>query len=99
MDRGETAPRIETERLAALGIRLANARRAGYANPDRSSNGFTGQDPTGAPRCGPRHLHDQPSAADYGTSAVSLLGSAGVPRAGERVLAIADFTGLLHDGL
>src|SRR5436309_90162 len=77
MDRGETARRIETKCVATLGIRLANARRAGYANPDRSGNRFTGQDATRAPRCGPRHLHDQPFAAGYGPSAVSLLGSAG----------------------
>src|SRR4029077_273745 len=85
MDRSETARRIETKRLAALGIRLADADHAGYANPDRSGNGFAGQDATRAPRCGPRHLHDQPSSADYGPIAVSLLGSARVSRAGEPV--------------
>src|SRR5207249_4877565 len=77
MDRHEIARRIETKRLAALGIQLANAHRAWYANSDRSGNRFTGSNTTCATRSRSRHLHDQPSSADYGPSAVSLLGSAG----------------------
>jgi hypothetical protein len=82
MDRGETARRIGTKRLAALGIQLANADHAWYANPDCSGNRFTGQDAIRAPRWGPRHLHDQPSSADQSRRSVIILGSARVSRAG-----------------
>src|SRR5436189_152544 len=36
LERGEFARRIEIQRVAALGIQLANARRAGKANARRS---------------------------------------------------------------
>src|SRR5436190_14319757 len=77
MERGEIARRIETKRLAALGIQLADADRGGNANSDRSGNRFTGQDAIRAPRCGSRHLHDQPSVADQSRGSVSLPASAG----------------------
>src|SRR5438093_11598857 len=77
VDRGETARRIETKRLAALGIQLANADRAWKTNADCSRDGFTGSNTTSATRSRSRYLHDQPFAAGDGPSAVRLLGSTG----------------------
>ena len=70
MDRGEFARRIETKRVAALGIQLANARRAGKANAHRSRDRFTWPNATSGARSGSRHVHGQSSASDRSRSAV-----------------------------
>src|SRR5438067_10252793 len=87
VDRGETARRIETKRLAALGIQLANADRAWKTNADCSRNGFTGSNATSATRSRSRYLHDQPFAAGYDPSAVSLLLERRLPACSRRQLA------------
>src|SRR5882724_1181914 len=75
MDRGETARRIETKRLAALGIQLANADRAWKTNADCSRNGFTGSNATSGTRSRSRYLHDQSSSAYRSRSAVAFWGA------------------------
>src|SRR5438128_12614841 len=80
MDRREIARRIEIQRVAALGIQLANARRAGKANAHRSRDRFTWANATSGARSGSRHLYDQSSAADRGRGALNCSGVLRAPK-------------------
>src|SRR5437588_5938039 len=70
VDRREFARRIEIQRVAALGIQLANACRARKTNAHRSRDRFTWPNATSAARSGSRNLYDQSSASDRSRSAV-----------------------------
>src|SRR6266404_4626651 len=59
-----SARRIEIQRVAALGIQLANACRARKTNAHRSRDRFTWPNATSVARSRSRHVHDQSPAAD-----------------------------------
>src|SRR5207253_7686758 len=70
VDRCEFARRIEIQRVAALGMQLANACRARKTNAHRSRDRFTWPNATSAARSRSRNLYDQSSASDRSRSAV-----------------------------
>src|SRR5207247_5252280 len=74
-----------SKRVASQGISMAHAVATEKTNSHRPGNRFTRLHSTDRTRSGSGHLHDQPSIADRSRGAVTILGSARVPRAGEPV--------------
>src|SRR6266850_6258424 len=72
MEPSKITRRIETKRVATLGVRLENAGQVWKSDAHRARHRFKRPDPAGGPRSGSRHLHDQPSAADYSRSDLNL---------------------------
>ena len=70
MERRKIAWRIELERVAIVGVQLADTVATGETNSHRPRYRFTRPNATIASRSRSRHLHDQSSAADRSRSGV-----------------------------